>query len=377
MVDLEKSREALDKIDKQITELMQERLEIVKDVAEYKQGTGKKVFDKKREDSKLEMVGSLAEDEFNRQSIEELFRQIMSIGRKLQYGMIDTYEDTGLQCVPDLGVTKDTKVMYFGEPGSYTEQAMIEVFGEDVNASKGQEFQDVMQAVKEERVDYGVLAIENSSTGGITDNYDLFMKYDNTIVGEHVVKVEHALLGVKGAELSDIKKVYSHPQGIHQCRTFLSEHPGMKTYEYFSTSAGAKKVADEGDKTQAAIASKRAGIYYGLDVLAEAINFESENYTRFIIITNKRKYLKNANKISISFELPHVAGSLYGILSHIRFNGLNMTKIESRPINGRNWEYRFFLDFEGNLDDAGVKNAMNGIREEAVNLRILGNYCLL
>lgn len=377
MVDLKKSRDELDRIDRQITELMQERLEIVKDVAEYKQGTGKKVFDKKREDSKLEMVGALAEDDFKRQSIEELFRQIMSIGRKLQYGMIDTYEDTGLHCVKDLGITQDTKVMYFGEPGAYTEQAMLEVFGEEVHVCKGREFQDVMQAVHDGEVDYGVLAIENSSTGGITDNYDLFMKYDNTIVGEHVVKVEHALLGVKGAGIEDICKVYSHPQGIYQCHQFLMEHPKIKPYEYYSTSAGAKKVADEGDKTQAAIASKRAGAIYGLDVLAEAINFESENYTRFIIITNQRKYLKKANKISISFELPHVAGSLYGILSHIRFNGLNMTKIESRPIAGRNWEYRFFVDFEGNLDDSGVKNALNGIREEAVNVRILGNYCLL
>ena len=376
MVDLQESRKELDKVDKEIVQLLQKRLEIVKDVADYKKGTGKKVLDKEREKSKLETLEAMAEDEFTSQSIDEIFRQIMSIGRKMQYGLIPTY-DQELMCVENLGITKDTKVMFFGEPGSYTEQAMAEVFGEEIISVKGQKFEDVMQAVANKEVDYGVLAIENSSTGGITDNYDLFMKYDNTIVGEHVVKVEHALLGVPGAKIEDITKVYSHPQGIYQCRAFLAEHENMVAYEYFSTSAGAKKVADDGDIKQAAIASERAAGCYGLDILAHAINFESENCTRFIVITNERKYLKDANKVSISFELPHEPGSLYGILSHIHFNGLNMTKIESRPITGRNWEYRFFVDFEGNLQDAGVRNAMDGIREEAVSFRILGNYGVL
>lgn len=377
MIDLQTSREQLDAIDSEITRLMQERLDIVKNVAEYKRGTGKKVLDRQREDNKLEMVGSLADNDFNRQSIEELFRQIMAIGRKLQYNMLGSGENFGIERVADLGINPKTKVMYFGESGSYTEQAMSEVFGENVSTMKGQKFRDVMEAVHNKEADYGVLAIENSSTGGVTDNYDLFAEYDNTIVGEHVVKVEHALLGIPGSKIEDITRVYSHHQGIFQCKQFLDMHEQMKPVEYFSTSAGAKKVADDKDKTQGAIASKRAAACYGLDVLAENINFSNENRTRFLIFTNKRIYLEKANKISVSLELPHKPGSLYGILSHICFNGLNMTNIESRPILGRNWEYRFFIDFEGNLSDAAVKNALAGIREESINLKILGNYCTL
>jgi chorismate mutase/prephenate dehydratase len=136
----------------------------------------------------------------------------------------------------------------------------------------------------------------------------------------------------------------------------------------------ARKVALEGDRSQAAIASKFAARQFGLEVLADHIYYNEANSTRFIVVTNQRIFRKDASKISICFEVPHCSGSLYGILSHFIYNNLNMTKIESRPIPGRNWEYRFFIDFEGNLNDSAVKNALRGIREEAINMKILGNY---
>ena len=141
-----------------------------------------------------------------------------------------------------------------------------------------------------------------------------------------------------------------------------------------NTAMAAKKVKEDGDRTQAAIASAFAGEKFGLKILADKIYDNEANSTRFIIVTNQRIFRWDAKKISISFEVPHVSGSLYNILSHFIYNNLNMTKIESRPIPGRNWEYRFFVDFEGNLNDGGVKNALRGIREEANNMRILGNY---
>lgn len=229
-------------------------------------------------------------------------------------------------------------------------------------------------AVHTGSADYGVLPIENSSTGGILDMYDLLVEYDNYIIGEHIVPIQHALLGLPGAKLSDIRTVYSHPQGILQCSDFLEAHPEIRAVEYLSTALGAKRVLEEGKKENAAIASLRAAGVYGLSPLLESLNKESTNCTRFIIIGNKKLYLKNANKVSLSFELPHESGSLYNMLSHFIYNNLNMTKIESRPISGRPWEYRFFVDVEGNLADAGMRNAITGIKAEAESLKILGNF---
>ena len=233
-----------------------------------------------------------------------------------------------------------------------------------------------MEMVANGEAKYGVLPIENTSTGGITDIYDLLVDYDVTIVAEHVIKVEQDLLGLPGTKLEDIKMVYSHPQGLMQSAKFLEEHSYMSTKSYSSTSGAAKKVAEDGDRTQAAIASARAAKKFGLEILQKAVNFENQNYTRFIIITNQKVYLSNANKLSLCFEVKHQVGALYNMLANFYYNDLNLTKIESRPIENRQWEYRFFVDVEGNLNDPGVGNAIASIEEFASKLTILGNVAV-
>ena len=247
-------------------------------------------------------------------------------------------------------------------------------FGDDVNCFHVRSFRDAMEAIAEGAADYAVLPVENSSAGIVADNYDLLVNFENYIVGEQIVKCQHALLGLPGAKLSDIKTVYSHSQALAQCEEYLDRHPEWRKVPYDNTALAAKKIAEEGDKTQAAVASKFAAQVFGLDVLEEHIYYNEKNSTRFIVVTNQRIFRKDATKISICFETPHSSGSLYNVLSHIIYNGLNMNKVESRPIYGRNWEYRFFVDFEGNLNDSAVKNALRGIREEAINMKILGNY---
>lgn len=154
----------------------------------------------------------------------------------------------------------------------------------------------------------------------------------------------------------------------------MDEHADWQKISVVNTAVAAKKVLEENDPTQAAVCSAYAAQVYGLEVLADHINNEKDNYTRFIIVTNQKIFLKKATKISICFELPHESGSLYRILSHFIYNDLNMSRIESRPMEGKSWEYRFFVDFEGNLANPAVKNAIRGLREEARNLKILGNY---
>lgn len=375
VVDLKESRDKIDKIDRQIAELFEERMKVATDVAAYKRSTGKKVYDPVREEEKLKTLRGLSDNEFNKTGIEDLFRQIMSISRKYQYQVLGTENELKqiFRQVNSFDTDSDTRIVCFGEHGAYTEQAMEEVFGKDITALNKSTFKEVMETVANGEAKFGVLPIENTSTGGIADIYDLLLDYDITIVAEHVIKVEQALVGVPGTKLEDIKTVYSHPQGLMQCSKFFENHPQISTKTYSSTSAAAKKVAEDGDKSQAAISSTHAAGIFGLDIIKEQVNHESMNYTRFIIISNQKIFLPDAGKISLSFEIKHQAGALYNMLSNFYYNGLNLTKIESRPIENRNWEYRFFVDIEGNLNQPEVGNALASISEFANKLVVLGN----
>lgn len=376
MADLLELRQRLDRLDEQIVSLYETRMDICKEVAEYKLRTGKRVFDKKRESEKLDKVRALTHNEFNSHGITELFEQIMSMSRKLQYQMLSEREGTGrLAFIEMEDVPADqVRVVFQGADGAYSQAAMNAYFGEGILSFHVDTFRDAMCAIEEGRADYAVLPIENSTAGIVSEIYDMLVEFENYIVGEQIIKIEHCLLGTPGTKLSDIRTVYSHPQSLMQCARYLNEHPGWKQVGMQNNAYAAGKVAQEQDKSQAAVAGALAGSIYGLEILEQGIQQADNNSTRFIIVTNQKVFCRDARKISICFEIPHESGSLYHILSHFIYNGLNMTKIESRPIEDRNWEYRFFIDFEGNLADSAVKNALRGLREESRNLKILGNY---
>ncbi|MCM1045052.1 MAG: prephenate dehydratase [Candidatus Gastranaerophilales bacterium] len=374
-MDLRELRAQLDQIDTQIVELYEKRMEVCGQVAEYKIGAGKKVYDRQREQEKLAKVRSLTHNEFNGKGVEELFEQIMSMSRKLQYQMLT--ERGGQGKPPFIGVeeldVRQARVVFQGAEGAYSQAAMVQYFGQDVISFHVDTFRDAMSAIDEGSADFAVLPIENSTAGIVNEIYDLLVEFENYIVGEQIIRIEHCLLGVKGSAVSDIRTVYSHPQSLMQSSRYLADYD-WKQISMQNNAFAAKKVADEQDKTQAAIASEYAGQVYGLEVLKKGVNHSGSNSTRFIVVTNQKIFRQDATKISICFEVPHESGSLYHMLSHFIYNNLNMTKIESRPIEGRNWEYRFFVDFEGNLADSAVKNALRGLRDEARNMKILGNY---
>ena len=374
-MDLSQLRQQIDTIDRQIVNLYEERMDVSRQVAEYKIETGKKVFDKQREQEKIAGVKALTHNDFNSHGVEELFEQIMSMSRKLQYQLLAAHGSEGR--LPFIGVeeleTDCARVVYQGAEGSYSQAAMHRFFGENVNAFHVETFRDAMSAIDEGSADFAVLPIENSTAGIVNEIYDLLVEFENYIVGEQVIPIEHCLLALPGTKMEEIKRVYSHPQSLMQSARYLAEHDWQQI-SMQNNAFAAKKVAQEMDKSQAAIASEYAAKLYGLDVLVKGVNQSSTNSTRFIIVTNQKIFLKDAKKVSICFEVPHESGSLYHMLSHFIYNNLNMNRIESRPIEGRNWEYRFFIDFEGNLSDSAVKNALRGLREEATNMRILGNY---
>lgn len=376
MAALEELRTELDQIDDQIVALYEQRMKICEKVGEYKIQNGRKVFDKQRETSKLQDVESKASTEFNKKGIRELYEQLMSMSRKLQYQQL--VQAGALGRLPFIEVqaleTGNARIVFPGTDGAYSQAATKHYFGENCNSFYVRTFREAMEAIEEGAADYAVLPIENSTAGSVDEMYDLLVEFENYIVGETIIPITHTLSGLPGTDLKDIERVYSKGVALMQASRFLDEHADWQQISVANTAIAAKKILEEQDKSQAAVCSAYAAKVHGLTVLEDNINDDPDNSTRFIIVTNQKIFLKHAHKISICFELPHTSGSLYHLLSHFIYNDLNMTRIESRPMEGRNWEYRFFIDFEGNLADAAVKNAIRGLREESRNMRILGNY---
>ncbi|MCH5332844.1 MAG: chorismate mutase [Agathobacter sp.] len=376
MRDLARLRTEIDEIDRQMVKLYADRMQLAAEVAEYKISVGKPVLDRERERTKLNALEELADSDFMRHGIRELFEQIMSMSRKKQYqlltehGMAAEQEFTGVDGVKRAGV----RVVFQGVEGAYSQQAMRTFFGEGCDGLSVETWKDAMEAIADKRADYAVLPIQNSSAGIVPENYDLLVQYDNYIVGEQILKIDHALLALPEAKPDDIACIFSHPQALMQCSAYLDGRREVEKISVKNTAEAAKKVREDADPRQAAIASALTAEIYGLKVLEHAIQNNKNNSTRFIIVSGEKQYQRNAENISICIEIPHESGSLYRVLSHFIYNGLNMTNIQSRPIPERNWEYRFFIDFEGRLTDHAVTNALRGLAEEANFLKILGTY---
>lgn len=376
MRNLSEIRNEIDSVDAEIVALYEKRMRLAEQVAEYKISTGKKVLDKEREKSKLDKIKEFATTDFTKCGVTELFEQIMAMSRKRQYQMLTEHgilDKPGFDAVEKLPVKK-AKIVFQGVEGAYTQVAMKRFFGENIDSVHVETWRDAMEAIKSTEADYAVLPIENSSAGIISQNYDLLVEYDHSIVGEQIIKIDHCLLGTPEAELSDIKQVHSHPQALMQCSAFLETNREWNNIAEQNTAIAAKKIKEDGKVSEAAIASRLTADIYGLKILKENIQNNPNNSTRFLIVSKDKIYVKNAEKISVYFELPNESGSLYHALSHFIYNNINMNRIESRPLAGKNWEYRFFVDFDGNLEDSAVQNALRGLKEETSKMKILGNY---
>lgn len=375
-LDLQAIRDQLDRIDSRLVQLFEERMALCRDVAEFKITTGKPVYDGERERQKLEAVRDQAQSSFNRQGVYELFTQLMTMSRKYQYGILaehGMHPDMGFTMVEDL--KKDgVKIVYQGVEGAYSHCAALQYFGQEADVYHVSHFEEALIEVEEGRADYAVLPIENSSAGAVSDNYDNLVKHKLYIVAETHVAVKHCLLGLPGAEISDIRQVFSHPQALLQSARYLDRHREWRQISAVNTAVAAKQVLEGKDASHAAVASEMSAKLYGLQVLEREINHNKNNVTRFLVLAREPVYRKDAGKVSICFEGLHKSGSLYHMLGNFIYNDINMVMIQSRPIEGRSWEYRFFVDVEGSLSDGGIQNALTGISAEAVSMRILGNY---
>jgi chorismate mutase/prephenate dehydratase len=269
---------------------------------------------------------------------------------------------------------ENISIGYYGVPGSHTHEAMLNIFGEECKETYSESFEGVFKLLHNREVRYGVVPIENSSTGGISDVMDLLYKYNVFIVAEKCMSINQCLLGIKGTTLEDIQEVYSHPQGLQQSKAFLQSHGDWNLVNYYNTAKSAEYVKECNSKSKAAVGGLRAAKLYGLEVIKENINTNEKNFTRFIVIGNDLERTDEADKISIILNLPHQVGSLYNVIKIIYENNLNMMKIESRPIANCPWEYSFHIDFEGNLKDEKVKSGLENIQAICTDFKILGNF---
>ncbi len=386
MDELNLLRQQIDELDKRLLELFEARMERVQEVANFKAVNNLPILDASREKKVLEKTKFLKNPSLQNQAVNFL-QVLMDISKTLQNEQIRRNKEPvakngmgikrleGTHGYKVLGNKKGVTVGFQGLPGSYSEQAVREFFGEQAQSINHAGFEDVFKALQADEIDYGVLPLENSFTGGIAEVYDLLCRYGFYIVGEKCVQVDHNLLALKGARLEDIREVYSHPQAFLQCSKYLTTHPEWNRVTCSNTAVSAKMIADSALLSQAAIASKRAAELYGLSILVAGINNGTDNFTRFIIIgRNPEPSLEN-NKISLAVAITHRPGSLHRILSHFAENGLNMLKIESRPIVDKTWEYLFYIDVEGNLGEQEVGQAIKEIKQESTYFKLLGNYC--
>lgn len=367
-MDLSSLRSEIDSIDSQILELFKRRMEINIDVAKYKQANNMQIFQQGRENQVIDRVKNNSPD-WLQNGTESLFLQIMDIGKSIQQQTL--YKDIFMEYEP-LVINDDSKVACFGIQGSNTEQAVLKIFPNCKNISYIDNFEDICQSVEDGINDFGVIAIQNSTSGSINATYDLLKKHNLYITNTIDIPISHCLAVKEGTQRKDIKKVYSHPQGFAQCSQFM-EKGHFEAHEYGNTSLSAKHVF-ESNEPIGAICSEHCAKLYGLVPLIKDISDVLPNYTKFVCVSNKFKKSKDANIISVILTIPHVKGSLYRILTKFFVCGLNLVKLESRPMMDGSFEVAFYLDFEGNVDDVIVSSLLTSMRNELEYFKFLGNY---
>ncbi|MBZ4683660.1 MAG: bifunctional chorismate mutase/prephenate dehydratase [Fusobacteriales bacterium] len=365
-MDLNKLRNEIDEIDRKIVELIERRYEIAIGVAKYKEKNNIPIYNEAREKEVIEKNLKYIENKEFVNEVKKTFINIMELSKDIQKRVIGSKNNLNV---------KEAKIIGFqGSEGSFSHEALLKYFKNYEEIKKYPSFEEVFKAINKREIEYGIVPIDNSSTGEITDTYDLIRKYGLYIVGEIAIKIEQNLLGLPGAKLEDIKEIYSHPQGFQQSRDFLDEHKEIKLVSFPNTALSAQYIKEQNDKSKAAIASLRAKEEYGLEIIVPSINSNKNNYTRFVIVGENFEKNSENNKISIVLSTPHKTGGLYKFIKKFADNNLNMVSIKSRPIQDRPWEYFFYIDFEGNIEDENVQDTLEYFEKESGYFKFLGNY---
>jgi prephenate dehydratase len=275
-------------------------------------------------------------------------------------------------------VKPNARVAFQGERGAFSEEAALKLLGENIELVPRPTFEAAFAAIEEGRADFLLAPIENSLAGSVHRSFDLLVDSTLSILAEEIIPIAHNLIGVPGAKFEDIAVVESHPVALAQCETFFSEHPRLKRIATEDTAGSVREVVRAGDKSRAAIAGRLAAIIYGGSILREHLEDNRENYTRFLLLAETSDGAQavppNADKLSLVFQLDHRPGALFHALEPFARRNVNLMKIESRPVHGQPWQYRFYLDLQASRRDPDVAAALAELEKLVVGLRILGSY---
>ena len=376
MSDLIDLRNKIDSIDDEILDLFIKRMGLSLEVVKAKNQTGKQVTDTKREDEILYRLASKTPNEL-KIYLKELYSTMFSVSKAYQYTMTDKGSNT-IRKLNDIFTAEEksfpvsSNVACQGVEGANSGVAAKKCFP-ICNINYFKNFEGVFSAVEKGLCEFGVLPIENSTAGSVLEVYDLMNKYNFYIVRSIRVKINHCLAVCKDARKSTIKKVISHNQALKQCSSYI-KNLGVCSEAVENTGVGAKLVSESNDTAIGAICSKECAEYYGLKIIDENIEDNSQNYTRFIIISKNLDVFRGSDRISVMISAPHESGSLSKILSRFSALGLNLTKLESRPIVGSDFEFLFYFDFEGNIKDKGVLNLIADLENSSTKFAFLGCY---
>ena len=365
-------RDRLDDIDKRIIKALAQRQQVVKEVAALKLANNSGIRDLEREEKLLSKIRDFANEEgLDRYYAEHLFREIITNSVRYQtHSLVDLQNKNGQGHI---------RVSYQGTDGAYSHLAAMRHFEErhkQIDYYGYDTFQEAAQALKDDRVDYAMLPIENTTAGSINDIYDILGASNLHIVGEEIIKIVHCLLTVEQVEVNKVRRILSHPKAIEQCTHFLSRLPRCTVESYLDTAISAKRVLEDGDLSQAAIAGAQAADLYGLHIIAHDIANQQENYTRFVVVSRKAIELDSQfpSKTSLMMVTSHQEGSLVECLSVFHRHGINVCKLESRPRMNEPFRYSFYVDIEANVFDSHTAVAIDELRKEAEEVKIFGSY---
>ena len=349
---LEELRKKIDELDAGIVRLLAERIKISEQIGSEKREQGKQIEDSEREKSVLEHVIRLAQQEkISPEDVESLYKQIITISKRVQ----------------------GASVAFQGEIGAYSEEAAYQFFGTSILLKPCESLENVFKAVEKDEMQFGVVPVENSLEGSISQSYDLLLDSSLKVCGEIELRVVHCLIGMPESRLDSIKKVYSHPQALGQCQTFL-RHLGCELIPTYDTAGSVKLIKEKGSPDSGAIASARAAEIYGMKILVREIEDNPNNFTRFFILAKHDSPRTGNDKTSIVFSVKHKPGALYQALKELAMRKINLTKIESRPTRRKAWEYNFYLDFEGHREDAICREALENLENTSLFVKVLGSY---
>ena len=351
-MNLEDLRKKIDEIDVKIVELIGERIRLAEEIGRGKQEQRKLVEDIERERGVLEHVKNIARSQNIEQSnIEDIYNQIIAACKRIQ------------------GV----RIAFQGESGAYGEEAAFRFFGSSIQVSPQESLEEVFKMVERGEVQFGVVPVENSLEGIISRVYDLLLDSTLKVCGEIELRVSHCLIAGREAGLDAIRRVYSHPQALAQCRNFL-KHLNCELIPTYNTAASVKMIKEQGTPDMAAIGSARAAEIYGLRVIAQEIEDNPNNFTRFFILSREDSPPSGDDKTSIIFSTKDKPGMLYESLREFATRNINLTKLESRPTRQKPWEYNFYLDFDRHREDKIAREVLESLGKTTIFLKVLGSY---